>query len=132
MAQLGPAAGTTGGQVSPSQKLDQAGQTQKKDILASASGSQPGKITKVEGGKLFLDPYQKAAGEAELRFDQNAPVYQGEGKVGSASLAPGTDVRVYYKAEPNQKRPKVVAVEILNPDQAKQLEKAERNVPRHQ
>jgi hypothetical protein len=131
MAQVGPTPSSPTGNIwAPTKKMDQSGQQQKADILASASGSQPGKITKVDSGKLYLDPYQKAAGEAELQFDPNAPVFQGNGRVASNALMPGSDVRVYYRNEPNNQRPKVIAVEILDKDQAKQLEKSERDVPR--
>jgi len=105
---------------------------QKQSIISRASGSQPGKIDKVAAGYLMLKPYQRAAGEATLRFDPNTPVYQGNGAVSWQALQSGTDVRVYYKESGKHEKPKVVAVEILNARQARQTERSERDIPRGQ
>jgi len=97
-----------------------------KEAVSKASGSQPGKVVSLRGGTLEIDPYQIAAGNARLHIAQDAPVFQGNARVSTLALQPGVDVRVYYdKAQRD-----VVAVDVLTPDQAENLRKAEENVPR--
>lgn len=101
----------------------------KEALMKDASGSQPGRIISAESGKLVLDPYQRAAGDATLQLTPDAVVFQANNKADTTALRPGTDVRVYYKSE-GAAKPKVIAVELLDKNEAQKLEKAERDVPR--
>jgi hypothetical protein len=120
------------GQLAPQPTAQATPQTQqqKTDLLARASGSQPGKLDKVSANYIMLKPYQHAAGEATIRFDPSVPVYEGQGQVSWQALHPGTDIRVYYQAQGTHEQPKALAVEILNSTDAQQLQKSERDIPR--
>jgi hypothetical protein len=103
---------------------------QKDALIKTASGSQPGKVISSDGQTLVIDPYQQAAGNATLHLTPGTVIFQANSKVDTNALRPGTDVRVFYKKESGQKGPNVVAVELLNADDAQKLERSERNVPR--
>lgn len=119
-----PAAGATAAPpaASAATKLEQ-------DADARSQGSQAGRILTVEQGVVSLDPYQRAAGNARLVFANDAQVFRGDQVLSIADVKQGSDVRVYFDNQAGT-LPKVVAIEILPPDQAAMLEKAERDVPR--
>jgi hypothetical protein len=113
-----PAPGTTA----------EAGKAFREKAEKKASGNQAGTIVQAQGGTLVLDPYQKAAGEATLSLESNTPVFKGDTQIAVTELKPGADVRVFFK-EQGGKAPKVVAVEVLEAQEAKKIREAEADVP---
>lgn len=101
---------------------------QKREAIAKADGFQNGRVSEKSGERLVLDPYQEQAGEARLRLPEDAPVFRGDEKVSRDELKSGADVRVFFDEEGSQ-QPKVVAVELLDEREARELRDAERNVP---
>jgi hypothetical protein len=100
------------------------------EYLQRADGSQPGKVREVAGGFLVLDPYQRAAGDARLQLSPSVPVFQGEGRLGTQALRPGTDVRVFYKQGTREQPSQVVAVEILDPQNAQEIRREIEEAPK--
>lgn len=99
-------------------------------IVSQADGSQPGRVEEMSDGMLRLDPYQEAAGVAQLRIDENTPVFQGGGKVTTRALQPGVDVRVFFDRSEAGERPRVIAVEVLEGQNARDIEQSIQNAPR--
>lgn len=100
------------------------------EYLERADGSQPGVVKEVAEGFLILDPYQTTAGDARLQLSPTAPVFQGEGRVGTDALRSGVDVRVFYRAGSGDRKPEVVAVEILDPATAREIRTEIEDAPR--
>lgn len=87
-------------------------------ILSQADGQQAGTLRWMDRGQLVMDPYEVAAGDAHLRLRWDTPVFAGSLRVSLDSLRPGADIRVAYDRR-GHGRPEVVAVELLNPDEAR-------------
>jgi hypothetical protein len=97
--------------------------TREKDALISQSdGSQLGTLRDYSGTSLTVD--NEAAGPSgslTMRADNSVPVFQGQQKVSTDALVPGSDVRVFYRTPADGTQPQAVAIEILNPNQDSSL-----------
>lgn len=115
---------------SPAPAAQGAAPENREQVIAQAEGAQPGVVQEVEGNTLILDPYQRAAGEARLEMSRDVPVYQADSVISTRALMPGVDVRVFYRTGGEGQR-EVVAVEILDPEEAATVRRSVEDLPLH-
>jgi hypothetical protein len=110
------------------QERAQTGSAAEKDVARSASEAQAGKIVEVRPDSIILDPYQEAAGNAEIAVPTFIKVFRGDQTVGRNQLQPGQDVNVYFDRQNG--KPRALGIKILSPDEANKLQAAVRYQPR--
>jgi hypothetical protein len=110
------------------QERAQTGSAAEKQVARSASEAQAGKIVEVRPDSIVLDPYQEAAGNAEIAVPTFIKVFRGDQTVGRDQLQPGQDVNVYFDRQNG--KPRALGIKILSPDEANKLQTAVRYQPR--
>jgi hypothetical protein len=110
------------------QERAQGGSQAEQQVARAASEAQAGKLVAIRGDALVLDPYQEAAGNAEITLANDVKVFRGDQTVNRSELQPGQDVNVYFDRQGG--KPRALGITILSPDQANKLQAALRNQPR--
>jgi hypothetical protein len=110
------------------QERAQNGSEAEKQVARAATEAQAGKLVSIQGDKIVLDPYQEAAGNAELTLANDVKVFRGDQTVNRSELQPGQDVNIYFDRQGG--KPRAIGITILSPDQANKLQAALRNQPR--
>ena len=86
---------------------------EKAEIIADASGSLEGRLARLDGGSVSVVPPGQQP--RKLKLDPFVSVFEGQFRVGTDLLAPGRDVRVYFKKDSPKAAPVVIAVDLLKP-----------------
>jgi hypothetical protein len=110
------------------QERAQGGSQAEQQVARAASEAQAGKLVAIRGDMIVLDPYQEAAGNAEITLASDVKVFRGQQTVNRNELQPGQDVNVYFDRQGG--KPRALGITILSPDQAQKLQAALRNQPR--
>jgi hypothetical protein len=97
-------------------------QLAKQSHLGRATGSEAGTVTMSRGGRLVIQSLDSAPTSTTFELNAEVPVYNGSTVLGAAALEPGHDVRVYYDEGSGGTAPRVVAVEILSPEERRMEE----------
>lgn len=98
-------------------------------LILQADGSQPGRLRDLRADVIVVEPYQVEADPSVLGFSNEVPVFRGDEQVSLRSLQPGADVRVFYRMPEGAEQSEVVAVQLLDPQEARAIERAVRNAP---
>jgi hypothetical protein len=104
------------------------GSQAEQQVARQATEAQAGKLVSIQGDTIVLDPYQEAAGNAELTLANDVKIFRGNQTVNRSDLQPGQDVNVYFDRQGG--KPRAIGITILSPDQAQKLQAALRNQPR--
>jgi hypothetical protein len=110
------------------QERAQNGGAAEKQVARTATEAQAGKILEVRPDSIVLDPYQEAAGNAEIAVPGNVQVFRADQTVGRDQLQPGQDVNVYFDRQNG--KPRALGIKILAPDEASKVQAAVRSQPR--
>lgn len=108
--------------------------SQQQQLTKDATGTQEGQLRGFENNALSLQPYQKAAGVANVPVSGDVPVFSAtpgafiSTQLSSATLEPGSNVRVYFNQKDNQT--KVVAIEVIPQAEANALFQGQANKPK--
>lgn len=84
-----------------------------RSMRRQASGSQEGTLVDIGGGDFVLRPFDSRSGVAHFQMNRGAPATSGGDVFDVGELRPGMRVRVFYKTDPIEQRPRVVGVEVL-------------------
>jgi len=102
----------------------------RQERIARAAGSQPGRVTDVRDGYVWVRPYRVGAADARLRMDPDTPVFTVDSSRSSAALGPGEDVRVFFAAPRSDgDPPAAIAIDLLSPEESARLRREEQSPP---
>jgi len=93
---------------------------QKSELISSADGSQPATVKSYANGALTISAHPGAKGSAHtstMEVGDSTPIFEGDTRVGTDSLTPGTDVRVYYKNPVAGTEREVIGIDVITPGQ---------------